>query len=422
LQTLSFNTTPRYGPTLHRNTPCSPLPTRVRPRRPSWQSALRPSSPPPRAANPLPLLSRRRPHNPRDNRPTPLHAPSHLPPRLQWRDRGRIPLASRNPNPSFSPSPSPSALSPRRTPRAPSVLAGTGACGCRSAGCARQGPGRCWGRGRLRGRLGFPGGLTVLGARLGRGVGAGDGSRKGVGIGVVENAVAVAVGWGREGVWRGGVAQGGGEGSGAGVRGAVGWRSRFRFRSKSRVSYHASTKPSGKRRGWSRGRGGGRQWGGRGRRAEDNERTVKRVEISKPAVVPVVLDVDLFSPARAHTAPKPYRRRTRPRIGNETIRTPSVFPVTGLSSSRGKEKAGVVTFRTRWARELARQERDDVMMSGAIQGGVLHWRLHGRLHEDNKRLEEVRQLKARIKHLKMAAHRHRRWTKVEMGVVFLFST
>ena len=53
-------------------------------------------------------------------------------------------------------------------------------------------------------------------------------------------------------------------------------------------------------------------------------------------------------------------------------------------------------------------ERDDVMMSSAIQGGVLHWRLHGRLHEDNKRLEEVRRLKARIKHLKMAAHRHRR--------------
>ena len=34
--------------------------------------------------------------------------------------------------------------------------------------------------------------------------------------------------------------------------------------------------------------------------AEGNEGTVKRVEISKPAVLPVVLDVDLFSPARAH--------------------------------------------------------------------------------------------------------------------------
>ena len=94
-----------------------------------------------------------------------------------------------------------------------------------------------------------------------------------------------------------------------------------------------------------------------------------------------------------------------------------MFPVTGLSSSRGKEKAGVVTFRTPLSSPLSSLlssllssrtstplERDDVMISGAIQGGVLHWRLH----EDNKRLEEVRQLKARVKHLKMAAHRNRR--------------
>jgi len=107
--------------------------------------------------------------------------------------------------------------------------------------------------------------------------------------------------------------------------------------------------------------------------AEGNERTVKRVEISKPAVLPVVLDVDLFSPARAHTAPKPHRRRTRPRIGNETFRTPSMFPVTGLSSSRGKGKAGVVTFRTPLSSGTSTPvERDDVMMSSAIQGGVLH--------------------------------------------------
>ena len=126
-------------------------------------------------------------------------------------------------------------------------------------------------------------------------------------------------------------------------------------------------------------------------RVEGDEGTVKCVEISKPAVLPVVLDVDLFSPARAYTPPKPRRRRTRPRIGSETFRTPLMFPAIGLNSSRGKEKAGVVTFRTPLSPPLGPRTntpvgRDDVMMSGVIQGGVLHGRLHERLHEDNKRL------------------------------------
>lgn len=89
-----------------------------------------------------------------------------------------------------------------------------------------------------------------------------------------------------------------------------------------------------------------------------------------------------------------------------------MFPVTGPSSSREKEKAEVVTFRTLLSSLLGSRtstpEGDDAMMSGAIQGGVLHGRLYERLHENNKRLREVRQLKARIKHLKTAVHRHRR--------------
>lgn len=137
--------------------------------------------------------------------------------------------------------------------------------------------------------------------------------------------------------------------------------------------------------------------------AEGDKGTVKRVEISKPAVLPVVLDVDLFSPARAHAPPKPRHKHTK---------TPSMFPVAGPSNSRGREKAEVVMFRTLLSSSLGSRtstpvERDDVMMSGAIKGGVLYGRLHERLHENNKRLREVRQLKARIKHLKTAAHRHR---------------
>ena len=70
---------------------------------------------------------------------------------------------------------------------------------------------------------------------------------------------------------------------------------------------------------------------------------------------------------------------------------PSMSPVTGLSSSMGKEKAGVVVFRTLLSSPLGSRtstpvERDDLMMSGAIKGGVLHGRLHERLHENNKRL------------------------------------
>ena len=88
-----------------------------------------------------------------------------------------------------------------------------------------------------------------------------------------------------------------------------------------------------------------------------------------------------------------------------------MFPVTGLSSSRGREKAEVVTLRTLLSSPLGSRtstpEGDDVMVGGAIQGGVLHGRLYERLHENNKRLREVRQLKARITHLKTAAHRHR---------------
>jgi hypothetical protein len=54
-----------------------------------------------------------------------------------------------------------------------------------------------------------------------------------------------------------------------------------------------------------------------------------------------------------------------------------MFLVTGSSSSRGKEKAGLVTFRTLLrsalgSRTIALVGRDDVMMSGVIQGGVLH--------------------------------------------------
>ena len=123
-----------------------------------------------------------------------------------------------------------------------------------------------------------------------------------------------------------------------------------------------------------------------GEGVEGDEGTAKLVEISKPAVLPVV-----FSPTRAYTPPKPRRRRTRPRIGSETFRTPLMFPVTGPSSSRGKEKVGVVTFRTPLSSPLGSRtstpvERDDVMMSGVLQRGVLHERLHERLHDDNKRL------------------------------------
>ncbi|OCL01763.1 hypothetical protein AOQ84DRAFT_383393, partial [Glonium stellatum] len=165
---------------------------------------------------------------------------------------------------------------------------------------------------------------------------------------------------------------------------------------------------------------------------DDGNGTTKRVSIPHTPKPPIALGRDLFSPARPQPPPplpaKSRRRRTRPRIVTETFRTPlspSVpaqasatvpapvpVPAPILSptlgpSKRRSEKAHAVAFVTPPSSGASSPvERDDTKMSGALRDDR---GLHERLQEENKWLrEEVRRLKAKIRHLRRDGHGGRR--------------